>query len=68
MAALAHNVLKMAPRLGRSVGQAGLVATTAAMAQDVRCDVADTAASFPVLSSYSGRAIGWTVDLRSAAP
>ena len=66
MAALAHNVLKMVRRLGRGVGPLGPVAPAASMAQDVRCDVADTAAFFTALSSYSGWIIGWTAQLRPA--
>ena len=57
MAALAHNVLKMVRRLGRGVGPPDPVAPADAIAQDVRCDVADAAAFFTALSAGFGRII-----------
>ncbi|MXZ91545.1 MAG: transposase [Chloroflexi bacterium] len=66
MAALAHNVLKMARRLGRGVGPPSLVAPADAIAQDVRRNVAEAAAFFTALSSCSGWIIWLTLRLRPA--
>ena len=66
VAALAHNVKKMVRRLRGGVGPPGPVVPADAIAQDASCDVADAAALFTALSSYSGRIIWWTVDTRLA--
>ena len=64
MAALAHNVKKMVRRLRGGVGPPGPVAHADAIALDVSCDVADPAAFFTALSSYSGLIVGWILHLR----